>query len=116
VRLLNSTALALVFALGGFALASNVHAGSSDVIHEKDPLPGNRVEGGPNPRFDRQNEEAAEVIHKKAPLPGNRVEGGPNPRFDRQAGEPREVIQEKAPLPGNRVEGGPNPRFDRTPK
>lgn len=122
MKFANATALGVLLALGSYstgALADSrtmTVADSSDVVKEEAPLPGNRVEGGPNPRFDRQDGEASEVIDEKAPLPGNRVEGGPNPKFDRSSEGDSDVIEKKAPLPGNRVEGGPNPRFDRKPE
>lgn len=125
---LTAPAIALAFALGGFATVANA---ASDVEKKTDPLPGNvNTEGhGQNPKFDLQDDKKAkpdsmmkqgesDVKSQHAPLPGNvNTEGhGANPQFKTQdgSGTTSGVAEKMQPLPGNvGTEGhGQNPVFE----
>lgn len=126
---LTAPAIAVAFALGGFA---TVATAASDVEKKMDPLPGNvNTEGhGQNPKFDLQDDKKAtpesmmkqgesDVKSKTDPLPGNvNTEGhGQNPQFktegtpSKTSGSP--VVRETDPLPGNvgNEGAGQNPQF-----
>lgn len=129
MKQLTASAVALAFALGGFATVTNA---ASDVEKKMDPLPGNvNTEGhGQNPKFDLQDDKKAtpesmmnqgqsDVQTETAPLPGNvNTEGhGQNPQFKTEDTPSKtsgsDVSKKMDPLPGNvNTEGhGQNPQF-----